>query len=89
MKKIEEVVAHPAPWRAGDAGVNDDMVFDRAGNVVVESAHEDDARLCAAAPDLYAACLKALDRLGGCPWPETKPVVAELRAALEKARGAE
>lgn len=87
MKTLENLMTHCAPWRAGD--VSDDIVVDRAGNTVAKCVLPADARLCAAAPDLYAACLKAMDRLGGCPWPETKPVVAELRAALEKAGGAE
>ena len=50
---------------------------------------EADARLIAAAPDLYAACKAALaDRFGGDdPCCDNDPITNRLRAALRKAEG--
>lgn len=89
MKTLKELGVSPAPWKQGDYRGNDDLVFS-ANRIVAEAAHEDDARLCAAAPDLYEACRRALVHVGKAPSaPEGWEVAAKLRAALEKAGGAE
>ena len=47
---------------------------------------EANARLIAAAPDLYAACEAVHAMLSG-RWPDDSPIIVQLRSALALARG--
>lgn len=95
MKMLEELGISPAPWAQGDCCGNDDMVYSANRLMVAEELRETDARLIAAAPDLYEACRRAIVwedhviRKKMKPPENWKVIVAAMRAALEKAGGAE
>lgn len=88
MKKLSELVVSPTPWKHGYKYVSDDMVFDSLGSIVAEVMNEDDARLCAAAPELYEACRK-LVAWDGMRDASIEDIIAEARMACAKAGGAE
>lgn len=103
MKTVEQLGISPAPWKAYN-GVYSSWVDDNAKEFVCMktsiSMNDCDidrrnARLIAAAPDLYEAlreCLEVLDEVEECFQEvdeETSKMMGKARAALEKAGGAE
>ena len=93
MKRLDELGATPAPWE-----VFDDYDVRRSDTgLVANCGLPGDARLIAAAPDLYRALLEALEkRCGWCARKDgsapdvcAKCDVPRWRKALEKAGGAE
>ena len=90
MKTIKELGVSPAPWAQGDDIMSEDMVLDADGETVAEQMDERNARLAAAAPDLYDACRMALGLVEGHATDNrVLAVVGALRFALGKAGGAE
>lgn len=78
----------PGPWRRG-IGNDANRVFDDQGRIIAERTGYKDGHLIAAAPDLLAACEKALLHLA-LPYPEEEPleraeVISALIAAKAKA----
>lgn len=102
MKTIEELGISPAPWKSY-IGVYSFWVDDNAGEFVCMKSSTSmndrnigrrNARLIAAAPDLYKAlreCLSALNSVGGTGFDGEYASKAKRNAAkaLEKAGGAE
>ena len=102
MKMLEDLGTSPAPWTAtagadGRVVVNDE---NRHGIAACGHTAEGDvdfanARLIAAAPDLYEALrlvLETIDALGFKPVVESDPLALAVKCgekALEKAGGAE
>lgn len=74
-----------------DAGmVADDDIYDFSEDGDKMAAYNADALLIAAAPDLYSASTKALEYMEESEfagWSGWKEIIAEMRAALAKARG--
>ena len=96
MKTLKELGVSPAPW-SNTVGTEKpfevNSVWDALNGGILTGGYAEsvnDARLCAAAPDLYEACRRALVHVGKAPSaPEGWEVAAKLRAALEKAGGKE
>ena len=100
MKSIEELGISPYPWEAVRWRGSDERMYcsvkDSSGGAVCDCLRssnriESDARLMAAAPELYEALRRAwtyADKLR-CEWPLPQFVRDTMRAALEKAGGAE
>lgn len=89
VKTIKELGISPAPWAQGDDTLSEDMVFDVDGKTVAEQMDERNARLAAAAPDLYDACRTALGLVESHATDNgALAVVGALRFALAKAGGA-
>lgn len=88
MKNLSEIVVSHTPWKRGYKYVSDALVFDRLGNIVAKVMNEYDARLCAAAPELYEACRK-LVAWDGMRDASIEDIIAEAKAACAKAGGAE
>ena len=88
MKTLEQLGISPTPWtKAGD------IVDDNEGRVIFNAYEDDDyanARLIAAAPDLYEA---SYDVVAYCESTHLVPserfgkVLAKVKAALAKAAG--
>lgn len=55
----------PGPWEVGDDGISTPYAGDRIHVETGENCREADARLIAAAPDLYTVCKAVLERSGG------------------------
>ena len=95
MKRLDKLGVTPAPWE-----VFDDYDVRRSDTgLVADCGLSGDARLIAAAPDLYESLREAvISRCGGrCAWsngwecrfPDELCEVQRWRKALEKAGGAE
>lgn len=87
MKTLSELGISPAPWQWDGDERTDDMVLSADGRIA-EWMNAKDARLCAAAPDLYEACRMALGVIERNAEDGAQPIVGMMRAALEKAGGA-
>ena len=80
----------PGPWAVGYGGhevfsaADEASVCQTLGNVVNGPAN---ARLIAAAPDLYAALDRACLHMELSRWAGSTSLALELRAALARARG--
>ena len=90
MKRLEELGVSPAPWN-----VFDDYDVRRSDTgLVADCGLPGDARLIAAAPDLYEALrlvIETIDALGFKPVVERDPLALAVKCgekALEKAGGA-
>ena len=112
MKRLDELGISPAPWKVGE-DYDYCFVFDGKEERAIcaiqwagtrdENGHSEDsakranARLIAAAPNLYRALLEAVEkRCGWCAWKDgsapdvcAKCDVPRWRKALEKAGGGE
>ena len=93
----------PGPWRVG--GDDASTVIGETGNVVAEccgysdratdayqrrkGGRESNARLIAAAPELLAACTRALGFVDSMPDNDNVGLADCLRAAIAKAEGRE
>lgn len=105
MKRLDELGISPAPWTAyvdEDFDSNDE-VRGKNNEIILCDAPHADARLVAAAPDLYECLRKAVNKYcydcgGGecmrsgrcvCEGRKHKCCVKRWRKALEKAGGAE
>ena len=93
MKRLDKLGVTPAPWE-----VFDDYDVRRSDTgLVADCGLSGDARLIAAAPDLYECLREAVEkRCGWCAWKDgsapdvcAKCDVPRWRKALEKAGGAE
>ena len=86
MKTLEQLGISPTPWtKAGD------IVDDDEGRVIFTAYEDDDyanARLIAAAPELYAALFEMVEmyRDGGS-YDYEQEVIKKAKAALAKAAG--
>lgn len=98
MKTLSELDISPAPWKTGDYYENEDIVFSAGGQKVAEDLRTTDARLCAAAPELYEALREMYEDFApicnaechGCKYEQgCNKWIAKARAALEKAGGSE
>lgn len=63
MKALEQLGVSPTPWEQGYEYVSDDMVFDANGHAVGEGLEVANARLIAAAPDLYEALMEVCEQI--------------------------
>lgn len=88
MKTIEELYISYMPWK-----FLDEIVLDRVGGVVAEARNEYDARLIAAAPDLYealAAMLSCAEKEASFTMESGMHIAMDMaRKAIEKAGGSE
>lgn len=90
MKKLEELGISPSPWTIWNS--NEKRIKDRRGYAVADLDYENtedlqNARLIAAAPDLYEACLAALDYINEFPDSLAQDIREALEGAMEKAGG--
>jgi hypothetical protein len=82
----------PGPWTVGRDSEGDWQIHkpDPDGNPIAIVRGEDDARLVAAAPDLYEAVNDAMEYLeeqvGDCE-PDCHCIIHALRAAIAKVEG--
>lgn len=102
MKPLKELGTSPAPWTATADAAFGVIANDENGSCVATCGHtaEGDvdyanARLIAAAPELYEALrlvLETLEHYGFQPWFKDDPLAVAVKCgekALEKAGGAE
>ena len=97
MKSLDELGVSPAPWQWNGHPAVHDIVRDNDGTQIFEFAPSADARLCAAAPELYEALREIYDAFDPCSLechgckhePGCNKWARRARAALEKAGGAE
>ena len=81
----------PGPWTAQPdpkAIMGDDWCIGAQGYIdMIAVCSERDARLIAAAPDLYEALKEIVDAADGTGWDQLEATFTRARAALKKARG--
>ena len=85
---MEQPIISPSPWthcRWSECGLTGDEVLDAQGRKVAGGLTEADARLIAAAPNLYQAVIWAMLKLDGNP--DVAHVRDVLMSALMKAEG--
>ena len=96
MKTLEQLGISPAPWKPADDGIgyndilcNVPVTEDSEGyNIIAEAVDAKDARLIAAAPELYAALFEMVEmyRDGGS-YDYEQEVIKMAKSALAKAAG--
>ena len=95
MKRLDELGVSPAPWKAytNEDFDSNDEVRDENDELILCDAPHANARLIAAAPELYEALrlvLETIDALGFKPVVESDPLALAVKCgekALEKAGG--
>jgi len=89
MKTLKELRISPWPWSIVDFCAGHIGVASVNGRRVFDSTLLEDARLIAAAPELYEACLAALDYIVEFPDSVAQDIREALEGAIEKASGQE